>query len=157
MSFKNLFEEKIEAEGADCRTSYDQITGVPRDFTAYSHYPVQIEITGRRFPDSWPDPFPLPSDLLPPPHQRYPQDYSGGWWDIGHISHYTNLNEPVPSYGINLRDLAYGAAGVAAGFLPLTPPAAATVSVLHFMGGVAMTMSDFSRTGFIDLGSLAVP
>lgn len=150
MSFKDLFESRIEAEGADCRNSYDRITGMPRDFTAYSHYIVQIEIVGVRMPQ------PDPANAFPPP-PRHPWDYSGGWWDTGHSNHYTNLNEPVPSYGINLRDLAYGAAGVAVGFLPLTPPAAAAISVLHFMGGVAMTMSDFSRTGFVDLGSLAVP
>ncbi len=147
MLLKDFLETRCVAEGADCRSSYDLITGVSTHFPSINQ-PIQIEIIGQRFPE------PV---LFPPHPERYPLDYSGGWWDIGHINHYINLNEPSPSYGLNPRDLIYGAAGVAAGFLPLSPPAAAAISVLHFMGGVAMTMSDFSRAGFVDLGSLAIP
>jgi hypothetical protein len=148
MSFKDYFEStRIAAEGSDCRSSLDRITGISGNHFI-NDYPVQIESIGRRFPDNYP--------LLPPP-DRFPTDYSGGWWDFGHANHYINLNEPVPSYGINSRDLLYGAAGVAAGFLKIPTPAGLAISVLHFVGGVAMTLSDFSRTGFVDLGSLAIP
>jgi hypothetical protein len=146
MFTKDLFNTSIAAEGSDCRSSYDLITGVSTQLQSIDQS-IRIEIIGQRFPEP----------IFPPHPERYPLDYSGGWWDIGHINHYVNLNEPSPSYGLNLRDLIYGAAGVASGFLPLSPPAAATISVLHFMGGVAMTMSDFSRTGVVELGSLAIP
>jgi hypothetical protein len=129
---------RIEAEGSDSRSSYDQITGTFFDYNAPACPPDEVVIvTGSR---------------------QLPQDLSGGWYGFAPDPYYNHLTEPVFSMGINPRDFVLITAAVGTASIPKVPtPAGVGINVI--LGGAAIfsAMIDRSRAGFIDLSSLAVP
>ncbi len=85
--------------------------------------------------------------------RTYPTDYSGGWHQIGPPATYNSLAEPAIDNSINwVRNGAYFAIGIAHQALRTTPAGIVLFGVSQFH-----EMTNHSRTGVVDLGSLAIP
>ena len=147
MSIDYFEYEWVHAEGSE-QPSIDPLTGgifpvdispVYPDLTCSRDLVDVIVVVGSRIPST------LPSS------ERYPLSYSGGWHDLWPASVYDHLVSPDPNDSIPwARNLAYLALGLA---LPKHPATA----IILFGASQFHEMMDRSRTGLVDLGSLAIP
>ncbi|NCR90167.1 MAG: hypothetical protein GPJ14_07590 [Microcystis aeruginosa G11-01] len=138
MSIDYFEYERVHAEGSE-QPSIDPLTRgifpVYPDLTCSRDLADVIVVVGSRIPSS----------------ERYTSSYSGGWHDLGPASVYDHLVSPDPNNSVPWgRDLSYLALGYALPHHPAIPVILFGVSQFH-------EMLDYSRTGLVDLGSLAIP